>query len=214
MISLSIIKCTVLCGFCILSFSVLAQNTEENTESKNNTTQENSTANSRQRFGAFSIGFHKPIPTGNNFVGKGMRGKSGFDFKLQLYVYKQFFIGGSAGASYLEVKDASVTGNYEKTTVAEQFLYLGYEFLPFENWRIGVQASIIGDAVYKNKFLPESKLGLQTDSARYHGYGFYINYELGENAMFYIDYIYRTTQLELKPLQGYKVFSNMRNTTI
>ncbi len=127
-----------------------------------------------------------------------MKGISGLDFKFQLYVYRQFFLGGNIGSSYLEVEDSSVTGNYDKTTINEQYLYLGYEFLLFDDWRLGVMYSFIGDAIYKNNNFSGPSKGIQTDTASYKGYGLYINYELSDHFMFYFEYIYRNDKTRIK----------------
>lgn len=194
----SIIKKTFFYGFFIIITSVFSQNNTDIIVDSDSIAKDNLSTTKRQRLGAFSFGYHKPIPTGNNFVGKGMKGISGLDFKFQLYVYRQFFLGGNIGSSYLEVEDSSVTGNYDKTTINEQYLYLGYEFLLFDDWRLGVMYSFIGDAIYKNNNFSGPSKGIQTDTASYKGYGLYINYELSDHFMFYFEYIYRNDKTRIK----------------
>ncbi|MCA0131118.1 hypothetical protein [Winogradskyella alexanderae] len=147
-----------------------------------------SVLNTKQRYIAYSLGNHNPIETGDNFIGKGLRGKGGFSFKIQIYVYKQFFVGGSLGASYFDVKDQTVVGKYNRTRIAENFLFVGYEFVLTEKFRIGLTASVIGSSRYKNK---KSNSIYQVDSANFRGYGFYLTYELAKGFMLYLDYAYR-----------------------
>lgn len=152
----------------------------------------------RQRFAAFNLGYKAPIPTGDNFIGKGLKGKGGVDFRFQLYPYKQFFVGIGLGTSYFTVKNPQIVGNYKKTTLTEQYLYIGYEFLPLEKIRIGLLASVIGDARYKNKYYLNEDDAYQIDHSRLGSYGLYLNYEIGGNFMLYIDYAYRTGKTKIR----------------
>lgn len=152
----------------------------------------------RQRFGFISVGYHSPITTGDNFMGQGLEGKSGLDFKFQIYVYKQFFLGLYSGVSYFDVKDTSVVGNYKKTTLAENYFYVGYEFLPADRIRLGVLASLFGDARFKNNFFNESANVYQKDRGKHSSFGVYFNYELSSHLMVYIDYAYRTSKTDIR----------------
>ena len=185
MILHSTIKYIFFALLAVLSLNLFAQTADD----KKLTTKNSDTlTDSKQRYIAYSIGYHNPIPSGNNFIGKGLDGAGGFDFKIQLYIYKQFFIGGALGSSYFNVKDARVLGDYKRTRVAQQFLYFGYEFVPTENFRIGLNASIIGNSRYKNI---KSNSAYQKDSARLNSYGFYLSFEFTNQVMIYVDYAYR-----------------------
>jgi hypothetical protein len=180
-----IIKKAVLCLFIAFAVGLNAQNNEGLKEAIESDV---SIPDSKQRNVAYSIGYHNPIPTGDNFIGNGLEGNGGLNFKVQIYVYKQFFVGGSLGASYFDVKDPSILGDYKKTRIAEQFLFLGYEFIPTENFRIGLTASVFGKARYKNQ---KSDNVYQIDTARLNSYGIYLTYEISREFMIYLDYAFR-----------------------
>jgi hypothetical protein len=151
----------------------------------------------RQRFGAFSMGYHKPFTNGDNFMGLGLEGRSGLDFKVQVYTYKQIIIGYYFGVSFFDVKNKTILGNYEKSRLSEQFFYIGYEFLPLDKVRLGVTASIVGDANFKNRYYPEAENVYQRDHGNLNSYGLYINYEIWRHIMVYFDYSYRTSKTDI-----------------
>ncbi|WP_411766317.1 outer membrane beta-barrel protein [Winogradskyella sp. A3E31] len=151
----------------------------------------------RQRFASFNLGYNAPITTGENFMGDGLKGRGGMNFRFHLYPYKQFFVGVGLGQNYFKVKNKALVGNYQKTTLTEQYLYVGYEFLPAEKMRLGVSASLIGDAQFKNKYNLQSDNVSQTDHGRLASYGLYFNYEIGGNFMVFIDYSYKTSKTKI-----------------
>lgn len=174
-----------------LSLSVNAQ--EHNIETQK-TEIKDSLEDSKQRYISYSIGYHNPIATGDNFIGNGLEGNGGMNFKLQIYIYKQFFIGGFLGASYFKVKDTKTIGNYERSRIAEQYAFIGYEFVPTKDFRIGVTASVVGNSRYKNKYNSEVH---QNDSANLQSYGVYLTYEISREFMLYIDYAYRIDKTKI-----------------
>lgn len=185
MILHSTIKHIVFALLVVLSLNVSAQATDE----KKLTTKNSDTlTNAKQRYIAYSLGYHNPIVSGDNFIGNGLEGNGGMSFKLQIYIYKQFFIGGSIGSSFFNTKNKAVVGTYNKSRVAEQFAFLGYEYVATNNFRIGVTASVVGNSRYKNTFTNSAR---QYDSAKLRSYGAYLTYEVSSQFMFYIDYAYR-----------------------
>ena len=151
----------------------------------------------RQRFFAMTIGGHKPFTSGDNFMGKGLEGKSGIDFKFQMYVYKHFFIGLATGASYFDVKNQELVGSYRKSRIAENYAYFGYEFLPTDKLRLGLNMSIDGDLDYKNTGFSTADIAEQHDSAKLNRYGVYLHYELASHFMIYVDYAYNVSKTNI-----------------
>nr|WP_321221497.1 hypothetical protein [uncultured Psychroserpens sp.] len=178
----------------LLVFSAFNLNAQNEAISEETSKSEDTITNSKQRNVAYSIGYHKPMSSGDNFIGKGLEGKGGFDFKIQVYVYKQFFIGGALGASYFRVKDPAIVGNYKKTRIAEEYLFIGYEFVPTQDIRVGVNASVYGQSNYKNSFAEDV---YQKDSARLNSYGFYVTYEISNQFMIFADYSYRVDKTNI-----------------
>jgi hypothetical protein len=186
-----IIKKIVFCAFMAVACGLNAQT---NDSIKKSLETDIPITDTRQRSVAYSIGYHNPIPSGDNFIGNGLEGNGGLNFKFQIYFYKQFFIGGALGASYFTVKNPEITGSYKKSRIAEQYAFVGYEFLPTNDLRIGLTASVVGNARYKNKY---SGGAFQSDSARLQSYGFYVTYELSREFMLYIDYAYRVDKTNI-----------------
>ena len=178
-----------------LVFSLLVVLTVLNVNSQSiNQIGEDSLVDSKQRYIAYSLGYHNPIASGDNFIGKGLRGNGGFRFKIQIYAYKQLFIGGSIGATYFNVKDRAVVGDYNKTRISESYLYLGYEFVVAPEFRIGITSSVLGSSRYKNK---KSSGIYQNDTAHLRNYGMYLTYEVTKGLMLYLDYAYRVDKTNI-----------------
>ena len=148
----------------------------------------------KYRYISYALGYNNPIPTGDNFIGQGLEGNGGFNFKVQTYVYKDFFVGVSVGASYFNVADQIVVGNYNKTRIAEEYLYVGYEFEPLLDFYLGLTVSIIGSSRYKNTV---SESIFQRDSARLMSYGAYFVYEIVDEIQVYLDYNYRIDRTKI-----------------
>jgi len=193
----SLIKAVWLIGiyfFCLIGF---AQETSSGSESETNSKSTFFDSKERQRFFAVMIGGHKPFTSGDNFMGEGLEGKFGIDFKVQMYIYKHFFIGLSTGASYFNVKNQELLGAYKKSRIAENYVYIGYEFFPADKLRLGLNISIDSDLDYKNTGFSTPDISEQNDSAKLNRYGLYLNYELSKHFMVYLDYGYNVSKTEI-----------------
>lgn len=192
---------------------------QEKNTIKNQTTQlEVTTADDVSENGhhmvAIGLDYIQPIPTGNNFVGLGMEGKSGFSFNLQLFVYKQIFIGGSVGNSYLTVTNPEITGNYRKSSVRNAYVYAGYEFLQIKKVRLGASIGI-GEADYKNEHFTDTPLGndeaFQFDKGKIYIYKLYAAYEINHIVSVYLDYSYRNDKMRITaPQEIQSLFENAK----
>lgn len=190
----SVIRTTISSFFIVWSINLTAQ-IEGNSTQQSSEEKFKETIDAKQRNVAYSLGYHEPIASGDNFIGQGLEGNGGFDFKVQIFVYKQFFVGGSLGASYFDVKDPTITGNYKKSRIAEEYVFLGYEFVLDPDLRIGINASLFGQSDYKNSSGGDV---FQKDSANFHSYGFYVTYEISREFMLYVDYAYRVDKTEIQ----------------
>ncbi|WP_458628417.1 hypothetical protein [Winogradskyella sp. PC D3.3] len=211
----SAIKALVLI-FGLLYYSVgFAQDKPDDNESKTASSSTFFNSEERQRFFAITVGGHKPFTSGDNFMGKGLKGKSGIDFKVQMYIYKHFFIGLASGASYFDVKNQELLGSYRKSRIAENYAYLGYEFLPTDKLRLGLNISIDGDLDYKNTGFSTSDIAEQHDSAKLNRYGLYLHYELAKHFMIYIDYAYNVSKTNIDvPSQLDNFFSKGKYSSV
>lgn len=183
----------MLCG--ITSYAQEDINEEENEEPTDQN--EAKIENPRQKLFVFSFGYHNPIPTGDNFIGKAFSGKSGFDVRLKAFIYKQFFVEYNTTSSRFNVEDQTLVGNYTETRIFSDNFLIGYEFLPIDNFRLGVSASFIGKSRISNKGFLNAEENRQFDSGNLRTYGFYVSYDVTENVSFYIDYFYRITKTKI-----------------
>ncbi|NRD18787.1 hypothetical protein HNV08_01905 [Winogradskyella eckloniae] len=164
----------------------------------------------RQKFVSFSVGYHIPISSGNNFVGSAYSGKSGYDLRLKLYVYKQFFMEYNNSISYFSVDNNALVGNYNKSKFQSNFLYFGYEFLPAPHFRLGVNAALFGETKMTNTGFNLSE-GFQNDSGQLSSYGLYLAYEIQSQISLYIDYAFRTVKTNIRAPQEIESFFSKGN---
>ena len=159
--------------------------------------------NEWQRLGFGAIEYAQSFTTGENFFGLGMKGKGGYNLKAQFFLYKHIFISGTLGASYFDVTDKSIVGNYNKTTLSHQFISIGYEIMPLKNIRAGLSFSILGDAQYENKSRTNGREAFQKDEGKVRSYNAYIDYMFNDDFAIYFSYTIRTdkTNISVAPEQ-------------
>lgn len=193
----SIISRSIVTVSLVFSFIGFAQQTPETTAVRSDTIAANM-RNFRPRLLSLSLDAYLPIPTGDKFVGQGMEGKLGFNFKAQMFIYKQTFFKIGFGQTYLRVTDPTITGNYEKTTISSQYLSLGYELLPVDKVRLGLSVGVLGNADYTNKENRNNRdIGFQRDSAKLNIYELYIDYEAYYFMAVTFNYAYRNDKTKI-----------------
>jgi len=148
----------------------------------------------RQYFGAMSLTYQSPMPYGNNFIGEEYEGKGGYNFKFQVYVFKNFFVGFSYGFSYFDTKNTQLLGNYTESSVEEISGVLGYEFVPLPKVRLGINTSIFGNATLSNSI----PLGYgNKDFGKLRNFGVNLEYEFIEKLNVFVEYNWRTIKSEI-----------------
>jgi len=162
-----------------------------------------------QKLGFGSIDYSMAIPSGDNFIGLGMESKGGFNAKAQFFIYKHFFIAGTVGSNYFSVKDKTIVGNYNKTTVSHQYLNIGYEILPIPNTRLGLSISLFGESNFENKSITNTLEAFQNDNAHVRSYEFYFDYMISDEFALYLNYSYRNDKTDIQaPLEIQNLFEN------
>lgn len=162
---------------------------------------ENDTKIPRQRIGNVSSDYYIPISTGNKYIGKGLSGKHGFNFRTQAYIYKQIFVGFNGGQTYFDVEKPELVGNYERTSASNYYFFVGYEFLPLKDFRVGLSVSLFGESQYKNTHYTytsfNAQKAYQVDNGRINAYEAYIDYELNRYLAVYVKYSYRNDRMKI-----------------
>ena len=185
----------VLLVFLITTSISFSQEVEKETVLRSDTISANM-RNFRPRLLTLSVDGYVPISSGDKYIGKSMEGNFGFSLKAQMMIYKQFFIKLGFGASYFKVNDISSTGNYRSTSIANQYISVGYEFLPIKKVRLGLSLSVFGNADYSNKF-SEGISVIQKDTARLNIYELYIDYEVFYFMAVTVNYAYRNDKTDI-----------------
>ncbi|TBN02448.1 hypothetical protein EYD45_12125 [Hyunsoonleella flava] len=181
--------------FSLIGAIVFAQELPEN-EDENNP--EDVTKNDWQKLGFGAIEYVQPITTGdNNFFGLGIKGKSGFNIRAQLFVYEHIFVSATIGTSYFTVNDKSLVGNYNKTQVNHQYVNIGYEIIPVKNVRIGLSFSVFGQVDHENKSRTNTNDAFQIDDGQVRSYEGYIDYMLNKEFAICLNYSYRNDKMDI-----------------
>ncbi len=188
---------------------------QDNLENKNKETSEKISKKDFQKLGYGSIEYAQAIHTGVNFVGLGMEGKSGFNIKAQFFIYKHFFLAGTVGSNYFSVRDKTIVGNYNKTTVSHQYLNVGYELLPLPNTRLGLSISLFGESNFENKSMTNTREAFQNDDAHVRSYEFYFDYMINDEFAVYLNYAYRNDKMDIQtPPEIQNLFENANFHTV
>ena len=181
---------------CLFGFMMGGLYAQDNTLPQNDDSKSNLFLydRSRQRFGAVSVSYQLPIPTGTNFIGQGFSGDQGYSANLRLFPYKQFFIAFSYGMSEFNVKDRSVVGNYNSANAEERYFALGYEFLPLKKFRFGVNASVGGRITLTNRVTNSSG---NKDTGRLIVYGLNLDYELSQVISVFCQFAFKRMKTDI-----------------
>ena len=193
MTSTSVIKFSLVFFLSLLSYSALCQ-TEVIAETYK-TSRESMADNGVK--GSFGFAYNIINPSGDKYVGLAYKGKGGYNLKFKLFVYKGFFVGGSVGSSYFENTNINITGNYDKTRVASHYLFLGYEYRPIEKLAFGINASVLGEARYKNEYRGGNE-AYQVDRAKLRAFEASVDYFIAKNFSINISYTYRNDKTKIR----------------
>lgn len=157
---------------------------------------------SRQKSLALTVSHQTLNTTGNNFLGQGFGTDTGFNINLKLFLYKNLFIRYNGGQTTLNVVDNSVLGNYTTSRLKERFLSLGYEFLPFGNFKLGLNFSLIGAIQLENNV----ENAEQQDTGNLRSYGASLQYQFAKNLSIYVAYDFRSTKTNIEVPQELESF--------
>lgn len=179
--------------FVVFTSGTIAQNTSIFLETEAKDTVASKTY---QKSLIYSAEFVKPFTTESSFIGKGTTAKPSYNLGIQMFIYKNFFVGGFTGTTYLDVTNKQFTGNYVRSVVAHSYLNLGYELPINDAFRIGASATVLGSARYRNR-VNNSGSAQQLDHAKLNKYGVYLSYKIDGALSIFAGYSYRIDKTEI-----------------
>lgn len=121
----SIFRRVVIVFICLGYFTISAQ--ESKVENSNSFPNKNFTTD---------LYFQGAIPSGDNFIGNGLSSGTGFGLRLQFYVYRGIYIGGSLAQDFFRVDDTGAIGEFDKATKFNAYFYAGYDYQWNDDWNI------------------------------------------------------------------------------
>ena len=111
-----------------------------------------------------------------------------------MFLYKNLFIRYSGGRSSFDITNTELVGNYTKSRLGERFFSLGYEFVPLNKVKIGVNASIYGTFTLENTI----ENGEQRDTGNLRSYGLSLQYEVIRNLSIYTAFDFRQLKTNIE----------------
>lgn len=178
----------------IFSYSAFSQSQNIDLDSTENETTD---VISNQKSVAYTFGFFQPNTNSNSYIGQSTRGKISYKLGAQVFVYKNFFIGGYIGSTVLDVTDTSLIGSYEKSRTSDRYLQIGYELPINSSLRFAASIAPIGSARYKN-IINSSTNSRQIDNANIIMFEAYLSYKVFEIISLYIEYSFRNDSTKIK----------------
>ncbi len=125
------------------------------------------------------------IPTGDNFAGNGLEGGIGYGIRMQFYLPKNFYLGGSLTQDFMNVSNTAVVGEYERATKFNAYLYAGYDYKLNDDW--GITGDIgYGYSQNKNRQSPSQGNGKFRDTGNVLRITTSVEYKLNSSTSFYI----------------------------
>lgn len=149
-----------------------------------------STYNKQQRFFNLDFNINRNFITNNSALGRAGNEKIGFNLGLQVYLYKNFFVGGFTGTSYVDIEQPELVGNFSRSRITHSYIQFGYEQPIGNHLRLGVNISPFGQSHYKNRVIGSSEVS-QTDRADVFIIGARLSYFVDKSISTYIVYSYR-----------------------
>ncbi len=167
--------------------------------------------NRKHKLLSLSAEVYLPVPTGSNFAGDALKGKTSHNVKAQLFVYKGFFAAATGGQSFFDNDNPAVTGNYSKTQVESEYYSLGYEFYLSSKMRLGLAIGVYGESRYRNTGFTEGHRSVQTDHGKIRVYELYFDYQLSNTFAVYANYSYRSDRMDIKAPSEIQSFFDKAN---
>jgi hypothetical protein len=147
-------------------------------------------------------------PSGDNFAGNGLKGGAGFGLRMQFYLPKNFYVGGSLTQDFMTVTNTAIAGEYSTTTKFNAYLFAGYDYKINDNF------SVTGDLGYgysqnKNRQNSSQGGGKFVDSGNVFRITTSIEYHLNNSTSFFISPSFETVSYNIKtPATLDDVFDN------
>ncbi len=140
--------------------------------------------------------FTPSVVEDSNF-GKASEGRLSFEIGAQLYIYKGLFIGFFHSSSYFEITNQDLLGRYDKTSVAANYLKLGYELELLNKFSITGTIAPIGNARYKN-IINRNRIKQQIDDADIMLYDISLAYNFSKTISAFVQYSYRSDKTKIQ----------------
>lgn len=134
-----LIKLVLVIFIVMINGLLQAQKITESRVSQDSTTIQNEVS---KRLFLTDLYLQRGNPTGDNFAGNGLKGGAGFGIRMQFYLPKNFYVGGSLTQDFMSVTDTDVVGEYSRSTKFNAYLFAGYDYGLNDN------LSITGDLGY------------------------------------------------------------------
>ncbi len=149
----------------------------------------------RQKSWTIEYSYQIPISNGDNFIGQAYDGTNGYNFRLKLFLYKQFFASYTLSGSGFDITDTSLVGNYPSTSARERFFSLGYEFLPVKRTRLGIYSSLGGRVTFRNQI---ENTDDNKDTGSLWSFGVYSAFEIYKGINLFVDYSFRRVNTDIE----------------
>jgi len=125
-------------------------------------------------FGELSFGAYRPIFNGGDYLESTFSINPGIYLNFSFFIYKQFHVGFKVNSNHLSVVDSSILG-FRSSNLSETLLYFGYEFVPTDRLRLGIEYSPFVDFDLNNN--AGDDIGF-SDDGEGHYFNFTANYEV------------------------------------
>ena len=138
-----------------------------------------------KRVFATDLYLQRGFTSGDNFAGNGLEGGVGYGLRMQFYLPKNFYLGGSLTQDFMNVTSTAVVGEYSKSTKFNAYLFAGYDYQLNDYW--GITGDIgYGYSQNKNKQSPSQGGGKFRDTGNVLRITTSVEYILNSATSFYI----------------------------
>jgi hypothetical protein len=188
----------------ILLFSLKFQAQNDSIASKSSFSFKNILYNNEsQTSGYISYGYNYPFTKGQNFLNNALNPRGGFNFNINVFVYKQLYVGYQYNMNYFGVENPSLIGEYTSSRMQQEGIVVGYDFLPFDKWRLGVEYAL--DPNFRMRNIIENGDDFK-DYGDLSSFRTYLSYEITNRIHAFVSYSFNSVETSIEVPQELDAF--------
>lgn len=160
--------------------------------------------NELQTSGYVSMGYNYPFTRGTNFLNNALNPRGGFNLNINVFVFKQLYLGYQYNLNYFDVENPSLIGEYSSSRMQQEGIVVGYEFLPTDKWRLGLEYAISPNFRMRN--IINDDIDSFKDYGELSSFRVYLSHKLTDIIHAFVSYSFNSVETSIQVPQNLNAF--------